>query len=114
MTSLLITDVRVLDPVAGTDAIANVGIRDGRIDHHDAALPSASYDETISGTGHWLMPSAVDLAARFREPGATHKASLESETRAAQAGGIGCVVLPPDTSPVVDTPAMGCCADRSR
>lgn len=111
MTSLLITDVRVLDPVAGTDAIANVGIRDGRIDHHDAAPPSASYDETISGTGLWLMPSAVDLAARFREPGATHKASLASETRAAQAGGIGCVVLPPDTSPVVDTPAM---VDRIR
>ncbi|EIT69570.1 MULTISPECIES: dihydroorotase [Hydrocarboniphaga] len=111
MTSLLITDVRVLDPVAGTDAIASVGIRDGRIDHHDASLPSTRYDETISGHGLWLMPSAVDLAARFREPGATHKASLASETRAAQAGGIGCVVLPPDTSPVVDTPAM---VDRIR
>ena len=111
MTSLLITDVRVLDPVAGTDAIAHVSIRDGRIDHHDAAPSSASYDETIAGNGLWLMPSAVDLAARFREPGATHKASLASETRAAQAGGIGCVVLPPDTSPVVDTPAM---VDRIR
>ena len=111
MTSLLITDVRVLDPVAGTDAITHVGIRDGRIDHHDSALPSTSYDETISGKGLWLMPSAVDLAARFREPGATHKASLASETKAAQAGGIGCVVLPPDTSPVVDTPAM---VDRIR
>lgn len=111
MSSLLITDVRVLDPVAGTDAIAHVGIRDGRIDHHDASLPSAGYDETIAGSGLWLMPSAIDLAARFREPGATHKASLASETRAAQAGGIGCVVLPPDTSPVVDTPAM---VDRIR
>jgi len=104
--SLLIRNVRVLDPSSGFDAVVNVGIRDGRIDHRGEALPDTAYDQTLDGDGCWLMPSAIDLAARFREPGATHKADFQSETGAAQAGGIGCVVLPPDTSPVVDSPAV--------
>lgn len=109
--SLLVRNVRVLDPQAGRDFEGHVGLRDGRIDYCDAAAPTAAYDEDIAGAGLWLMPSAIDLAARFREPGATHKASVASETRAAQAGGIGSVVLPPDTSPIIDTPAV---VDRIR
>ncbi|MDB5971067.1 MAG: dihydroorotase [Hydrocarboniphaga sp.] len=109
--SLLIRNVRVLDPTSGFDAIVNVGIRDGRVDYRDVAAPAATYDQTLDGSGRWLMPAAIDLAARFREPGETHKADFVSETGAAQAGGIGCVVLPPDTSPVIDSPAV---VDRIR
>lgn len=111
MNSLLITDARVLDPVGGHDATAHVAIRDGRIESLSDALPVGAFERRIDGRGLWLMPAAVDLAARLREPGATQKASIASETRAAQAGGIGCVVLPPDTAPVIDTPAM---VDRIR
>jgi len=57
------------------------------------------------------MPPIVDLAARFREPGATHKATMASEARAALGAGIGTVVLPPDTRPVIDSPAV---VDRIR
>ncbi len=109
--SLLIRNARVLDPSSGFDAVVNVGIRDGRIDYRGDAEPATAYDQTIDGSGRWLMPSAIDLAARFREPGETHKADFVSETGAAQAGGIGCVVLPPDTSPVIDSPAV---VDRIR
>ncbi|MGQ0529600.1 MAG: dihydroorotase [Panacagrimonas sp.] len=108
--SLLVERARVLDPASGFDGEAWVAIRDGRIESV-GAKPSDNFDEVIDAKGLWLMPGIVDLAARFREPGATHKSSFASETRAAQASGITAVTLPPDTSPPIATPAM---VDRIR
>lgn len=103
--SLLIRGARVLDPASGFDGIAHVGIRDGLISSFGTTLPTARFEQTLDGEGHWLMPGIVDLCARFREPGQTHKASFASETPAAQAGGITTVVLPPDSQPAIDSPA---------
>lgn len=61
---------------------------------------------TIDATGKIVCPGLVDLRARLREPGLEHKATLESELRAAVAGGITTLCCPPDTTPVIDTPAM--------
>lgn len=105
-SSLLITGARVLDPASGHDGVACLGLRDGRIDYLARAKPKAVYARTLNAAGLWLMPSLVDLSARFREPGETHKANFASETAAAQAAGIGAVLIAPDTQPVVDTPAM--------
>jgi dihydroorotase len=104
--NLLIANARLLDPASGLDATGFVGIRDGRIDHAGRARPKAAYAENLDARGHWLMPGIVDLCARFREPGATHKADIASESRAALAAGVTTVALPPDTQPVVDTPAV--------
>jgi dihydroorotase len=48
----------------------------------------------------------VDLCARLREPGLEHKATIASETAAAAAAGITTLCCPPDTHPVIDTPAV--------
>lgn len=104
--SLLIANARVLDPASGTDAVGHVGIQDGKIISVGKAVPKARFEKTLDAQGLWLMPGLVDLAARFREPGQTAKASIRSETLAAQASGITTVVIPPDTQPVVDTPAV--------
>ena len=48
----------------------------------------------------------VDLAARLREPGFEHKATIKSESIAAAHGGITSLCCPPDTNPVIDTPAV--------
>jgi dihydroorotase len=48
----------------------------------------------------------VDLAARLREPGQEHAGMLESEMAAAVAGGVTCLVCPPDTDPVLDEPGL--------
>ncbi|WP_020648550.1 dihydroorotase [Solimonas variicoloris] len=104
--SLLIRGARVLDPGSGFDGIGHVGIRDGVIVACEPSLPNEAYDETVDADGLWLMPGVVDLCARFREPGQTHKASFASEVPAAQASGITTVLLPPDCQPVIDSPAM--------
>ena len=61
---------------------------------------------TIDAAGKIVCPGLVDLRARLREPGQEHKATLESELKAAVAGGITTLCCPPDTHPVIDTPAM--------
>ena len=48
----------------------------------------------------------MDLRARLREPGLEYKATIESEVHAAVAAGITTLCCPPDTHPVIDTPAM--------
>ena len=103
MTSTLIQNVRVLCPVSGTDTVTDVRLEAGRITH---VGKSAAADETINAQGHWLMPGVIDLAARLREPGATAKATIASEAKAALAAGISTLVMPPDTRPVADTPAV--------
>lgn len=104
--SLLIANARVLDPASDFDAEGYVAVRDGRIESIGRQRPAGTFGETIEARGLWLMPGIVDLAARFREPGETHKASFASETRAAQASGITAVTIPPDTTPPIATPAM--------
>jgi len=109
--SLLISNARLLDPASGFDGVGHLGIRGGRIVHAGKSRPRENFTKALDARGLWLMPGIIDLCARFREPGATHKATIASEARAALAGGITTVVLPPDTNPVVDTPAV---VDRIR
>src|SRR5699024_6489590 len=61
---------------------------------------------TLDADGLWLLPGVIDLAAHMREPGESHKASIDSESRAAASAGITAVCVPPDTHPVIDTPAV--------
>ena len=77
------------------------------IDGQFAAPPAdAAGAEIIDTDGGWWLPLAVDLCARVREPGATHKATLSSETAAAVRAGVGSLCVPPDSQPVVDQPAV--------
>ncbi|MDE2148977.1 MAG: dihydroorotase [Gammaproteobacteria bacterium] len=105
-TSLLIKNVRVLDPAAGLDFVGCLGIRGGRIDYRDRPPPAAAYADVIEGDGRWVMPGLVDLCARLREPGAEHKATMASEAPAALAAGITALCLPPDTRPAIDNAAV--------
>lgn len=63
-------------------------------------------DTVIDATNKIVCPGLVDLRARPREPGLEYKATIESETKAAVASGITTLCCPPDTEPVIDTPAM--------
>ncbi len=104
--SLLIRNARLLCPQSGRDLRGQLGIRGNRIDFVGADTPAAAYDDSLDADGAWLVPGAIDLCARFREPGQTSKADFASETRAAFAGGVTRFALPPDTRPTLDTPAM--------
>lgn len=97
---------RVVDPAHGVDGRLDVYIAGGRIAALGDAPSGFKADTVIDAKGAVVCPGLVDLCARVREPGLEHKATLESELRAAAAGGITTLCLPPDTKPVIDTPAM--------
>jgi len=56
---------------------------------------------TIDGTGKFLLPGIIDGQVHFREPGLTHKADFNSESRAAVAGGVTSFIDMPNTIPNV-------------
>jgi dihydroorotase len=105
--NIAIIGARVLDPVARLDEVTDVYISDGTISHVGNEEPLGWREqERIEARGLWLMPGIVDLAARLREPGQSHKATIASEMQAASTAGITSVCIPPDTDPVIDTPAV--------
>jgi dihydroorotase len=57
----------------------------------------------LNADGKVLMPGVIDDQVHFREPGLTHKADLESESRAAVAGGVTSFMEMPNTIPPVLT-----------
>jgi dihydroorotase len=66
---------------------------------HEGEKPQADCDEVINAEGCYLMPGVIDDHVHFRDPGLTHKADVESESRAAAAGGVTSVMDMPNTKP---------------
>ncbi|MFN2309140.1 MAG: dihydroorotase [Gammaproteobacteria bacterium] len=97
---------RVIDPANQLDLIADVFVQRGKIVGIGTAPEDFRADHEIDARGRLVCPGLVDLSARLREPGQEHKATVESEARAAVAAGITTLCCPPDTDPVIDTPAV--------
>lgn len=56
-------------------------------------------DKIIEASGKYLLPGIIDDQVHFREPGLTHKGDIESESRAAIAGGVTSFIEQPNTVP---------------
>jgi dihydroorotase len=97
---------RLVDPAHGIDAQRDLFIAAGKVVGVGAEPAGFSANRVIDAGGLIVMPGLVDLAARLREPGLEHKATLESEMRAAVAGGVTTLVCPPDTDPPLDEPGL--------
>lgn len=80
-------------------------VEDGRISQivKGNTTPEASYDEVIDASGCFVLPGVIDDHVHFREPGLTEKADIESESRAAAAGGITTYFDMPNTVPQTTT-----------
>lgn len=65
----------------------------------ESISPKFSNCTIIDAEGNYLMPGAIDDQVHFREPGLIHKGDIESESRAAVAGGITSFIEQPNTVP---------------
>ena len=61
--------------------------------------PKSSECIIIDADGSYVIPGAIDDQVHFREPGLTHKGTIETESRAAVAGGITSFIEQPNTVP---------------
>lgn len=104
---LLIRGGHLVDPANLVDAEKDLYIDDeGFVVGVGKAPEGFKPERTLDATGRIVCPGLVDLRARLREPGLEYKATIESEVQAAVAAGITTLCCPPDTNPVIDTPAM--------
>ncbi len=101
----LITNATLVNE--GTERVASVLIKDDIILDILPALPAsldeAEADEVIDAQGMLLLPGVIDDHVHMRDPGLTHKADMDSETRAAAAGGVTSVMDMPNVVPQTTT-----------
>ena len=71
---------------------------------HEGASPIPDdADVVIDASGKYLLPGVIDDQVHFREPGLTYKGDIESESRAAVAGGVTSFMDMPNTKPQTTT-----------
>ena len=104
MTHLAIRGGHVLDPGSGTDAVCDIFCTRGKIAALGSEPEGFEPEQVVDARGCLVMPGAVDLAVCLNPIGG-QRASVESETRAAAAGGVTTVCSVVETQPVPDSPA---------
>ncbi len=70
-----------------------------RIEEINQNISVKNGDIVVDGAGKYLLPGAIDDQVHFREPGLTHKATIDTESRAAIAGGVTSFMEMPNTVP---------------
>lgn len=103
---ILIRNGRVIDPESGLDGKLDVCVAAGRIVAMGTTPADFHPNQEIDASGLVVCPGLVDLSVRLREPGFEYMATLESEMRAAAAGGVTSLACPPDTDPPLDEPGL--------
>ncbi|MCF7970070.1 MAG: dihydroorotase [Methylococcaceae bacterium] len=101
-----IVNGHIIDPKNKLDQQGSLYIADGKIVGIMQAPDGFSADTSLNAQGHIVCPGFVDLSARLREPGQSHKATMKSETKAAASAGFTSLCIPPDTNPAMDSPAI--------
>ena len=84
--AIVIEDERIVDVIDGKD------------------IPQESlFTSVVDAKGCYVLPGIIDTHVHFREPGMTEKADIESESRAAAAGGVTSYFEMPNTVPQTTT-----------
>jgi dihydroorotase len=106
MSNIQIKNGHLIDPAVGIDDPRDLFIAEGKICGVGEAPSGFKAEITIDASDRIVCPGLVDLCAHMREPGEEHKATIASETAAAAKSGITTLCCPPDTDPVIDSPAV--------
>ena len=96
MNSYLIKNATIVNE--GSSFVGDVLIENVVIKKVDSFITPSS-NTVIDASVKYLIPGLIDDQVHFREPGLTHKATIDSESRAAVAGGITTFIEMPNTVP---------------
>jgi len=108
MSTLVISNARIIDPASNTDHAGAVLVRDGKIEGVAAGAPAGVPEdaEVVDARGLIAAPGLIDMRVFTGEPGHEYRETLATASEAAAAGGVTSFVLMPDTTPVVDDGAI--------
>ena len=106
----VLKNLRIIDPSRNLDETGTIVIgADGRIlaAGKQAQNQGAPEGATVKDCrGLLAVPGLVDARVYVGEPGAEHRETIESASRAAAAGGVTSFIMMPDTDPVLDDIAL--------
>lgn len=98
MKTILIKNAKIVNE--GTIFVGDVLIENEYIvEIAEEIFPKTKNFTTINAEGNYLLPGIIDDQVHFREPGLTHKGTIETESRAAIAGGVTSYIEQPNTIP---------------
>jgi dihydroorotase len=106
---ILLANARIIDPSSDLDFPGDLLIADGVIREAKRGIGAAGVPEgteIVDCRGKIVAPGLIDMRAFVGEPGAEHRETLSSASQAAAAGGVTTIISQPDTTPVVDDPAV--------
>src|SRR5271166_4728007 len=106
---ILLTNARIIDPSRDLDFVGDLLIADGVIREAKRGIGAAGVPEgteIIDCRGNMIAPGLIDIRAFVGEPGAEYRETIASASQAAAAGGVTTIACQPDTSPVIDDPAL--------
>jgi dihydroorotase len=102
-STILLQQVRIIDPVTERDFIADVLITNNRLQAIQAKITNYSSDtQIVQGNDLILGTGLVDLYSHSGEPGNEARETLYSLASSAAAGGFMQVAVLPDTLPSID------------
>jgi len=101
MNKLLIQGAQVVNE--GKTTCQDVLIEGELISKIAPSIEVSQNMEVIDARGKHLLPGCIDDQVHFREPGLTHKATIETESKACAAGGITSYLEMPNTNPQTTT-----------
>src|SRR6476661_6229367 len=105
MSATIIRNGRVIDPANKRDEVGDIYISDEKIVASKSEIRNPKSEiEEINAKGLIVAPGLIDMHVHLREPGFSHKETIQSGARAAAAGGFTTVVCMPNTSSVADNP----------
>jgi len=106
---ILLANARLVDPSRDLDSPGDVLIADGVIRDAQRGIRASGVPEgteVVDCHGKVVAPGLVDMRAFVGEPGAEHRETLASASHAGAAGGVTTIVCQPETTPVIDDPAI--------
>src|SRR5947209_2639542 len=104
MTTLRITNGRVIDPANSIDQITDLWLKDDRV-VGIGTQPQLVADRTLDASGRIVCPGLIDMHVHLREPGREEDETIATGTAAALAGGVTSVACMPNTEPALDSQA---------
>ena len=99
---VLIKNARIVNE--GTIFNGDILIENEYITEIAESISAKSADvHVFDAENNFVIPGVIDDQVHFREPGLTHKACIETESKAAIAGGITSFIEMPNTIPQTTT-----------
>lgn len=98
LKTTLIKNVKIVNE--GTIFSGDILLEGDYIKQINESISAKSSDVMVfDAEGKYMLPGVIDDQVHFREPGLTYKATIETESKAAIAGGITSFIEMPNTNP---------------